>query len=106
MRDVSACGIVALRCQLLGLAGTLTLRPPLLCLPSLRWQQPELAPVALRDLVTCPPRSRASGYDMGTEDLFLTSTETQHNHLEGAIVRGGLNWHVNWFGGGGYQGQY
>jgi hypothetical protein len=29
--------------------------------------------------------------------------------LEGTIVRGGLNWHVNWFGGGGpglFQGQY
>jgi outer membrane immunogenic protein len=45
-------------------------------------------------------------YDMGSRDLFLTSTETTHNHLEGAIVRAGLNWHFNWGGGGPVEGQY
>jgi outer membrane immunogenic protein len=46
-------------------------------------------------------------FDMGSRDLFLpTIDETAHTHLTGAIVRAGLNWHVNWFGGGGYQGQY
>jgi outer membrane immunogenic protein len=39
-------------------------------------------------------------YDMGTADLFLTNGETAHNHLEGAIVRAGLNWHFNWGGYG------
>jgi outer membrane immunogenic protein len=66
--------------------------------------------LGLEYLVTPNLSAKIEGlwYDMGTENLFLTSTETQHNHLEGAIVRGGLNWHVNWFGGGGpgYQGQY
>jgi outer membrane immunogenic protein len=41
-------------------------------------------------------------FDMGSRDLFLpTLNATAHSHLEGTIVRGGLNWHVNWFGGGG-----
>jgi outer membrane immunogenic protein len=41
-------------------------------------------------------------FDMGSRDLFLpTINETAHTRLTGTIVRGGLNWHVNWFGGGG-----
>jgi len=46
---------------------------------------------------------------MGTRDFFPNTNETVHDRLAGAIVRAGLNWHVNWFGGGGpgaYQGQY
>jgi outer membrane immunogenic protein len=47
-------------------------------------------------------------YDMGSHDVFLPALdETAHGHLTGAIVRAGLNWRVNWFGGPGtYQGQY
>ena len=37
-------------------------------------------------------------YDMGSKDLFLTSTQTSHFHFEGAIVRAGLNWKFNWPG--------
>ena len=47
-------------------------------------------------------------YDMGSENLFLTSTQAAHFHFEGAIVRAGLNWKMNWFGGGGpgpFEGQ-
>jgi outer membrane immunogenic protein len=41
-------------------------------------------------------------FDMGSRDLFLpTINETVHSQLTGTIVRGGLNWRVNWFGGGG-----
>ncbi len=54
-------------------------------------------------------------YDMGRETLVAPAST--HNgfansttfNFQGAIVRGGLNWRVNWFGGGGpgpYQGQY
>jgi outer membrane immunogenic protein len=41
-------------------------------------------------------------YDMGSHDVFLPALdETAHSHLTGAIVRAGLNWRVNWFGGPG-----
>jgi outer membrane immunogenic protein len=45
-------------------------------------------------------------YDMGSEDLFLTPSQTSHFHFEGALVRAGLNWHFNWGGYGGEPGQY
>jgi outer membrane immunogenic protein len=47
-------------------------------------------------------------YDMGSEDLFLTPSQTSHFHFEGAMVRAGLNWHFNWggYGGGPEPGQY
>lgn len=41
-------------------------------------------------------------FDMGSRDLFIPDLDaTAHTHLTGAIIRGGLNWRVNWFGGGG-----
>jgi outer membrane immunogenic protein len=43
-------------------------------------------------------------YDMGSHDLVIDNVESEHNHLEGAIVRAGLNWHFNW-GGNGYAAQ-
>jgi outer membrane immunogenic protein len=45
-------------------------------------------------------------YDMGSHDVFFhnLNNEEVHDHLSGAIVRAGLNWHFNW--GGPLQGQY